>query len=202
MGFFHNSNFGISIISTLILLCEQSNKQGIPLLLFLDDCDSYISQSVFMSFLDGNLSMRTKYGIYFVLATNNPRKIDHRIIKRPGRIDLIEIVGSVEGNFLADIFDIHLAYKIPYVRERIKEFGKMTGAQVKEVLQRSYQYAAQTDQKLSVELLLNVKTKLFELLTDKFDETEYESLYGKIEPIGYKISELPQHEIKIKGFGI
>ena len=138
-----------------------------------------------MKFLDGDLSIRINSGIYFLMATNNPNQIDPRIIKRPGRLDILTKIGGIQNEYLIKVFNLHSKYKIPNLSNRINEFGIMTGAQVKEVLQRSYNVAAQHNMKLSVDLLLQIKSKLFEDLTNQFDETNFETLYNKKSKIGF-----------------
>jgi SpoVK/Ycf46/Vps4 family AAA+-type ATPase len=59
--------------------------------------------SAALGFLDGTNTPRNTAGTYLIATTNYPRKIDRRILKRPGRIDRVIAVGALRSRAAAAV---------------------------------------------------------------------------------------------------
>lgn len=76
-----------------------------PVLLIVEEFDIYLEEkhkAQILNVLDGMETPHNPMGALMIATTNYPEKIDHRIAKRPGRLDRILVVPPIETLELAE----------------------------------------------------------------------------------------------------
>jgi SpoVK/Ycf46/Vps4 family AAA+-type ATPase len=89
-----------------------------------------------LNWLDGSQTPINPAGTYVVTTTNYPKKIDPRILKRPGRIDKIIPVGALRGRFAASVAVGYLGSEGSDldIRELGKALDRTTPAEIREIV--------------------------------------------------------------------
>ena len=71
----------------VVFTCAKAAAQKRPCVVMVEEMDMLVRpSSAALGFLDGTDTPRNPAGTYLIATTNYPRKIDKRILKRPGRI--------------------------------------------------------------------------------------------------------------------
>ncbi|QVN18955.1 ATP-binding protein [Burkholderia pyrrocinia] len=79
----------------LVTACEEAAAAKIPAIVIAEEVEElYRPSSGMLSFLDGMAAPRNPAGTFVIFSTNYPKRIDDRIMKRPGRIDRVLPVGA------------------------------------------------------------------------------------------------------------
>jgi SpoVK/Ycf46/Vps4 family AAA+-type ATPase len=75
--------------------CAKAAAQARPCIVMVEEMDMLVRPtSAALGFLDGTDTPRNPAGTYLIATTNYPRRIDKRILKRPGRIDRVFSMGA------------------------------------------------------------------------------------------------------------
>lgn len=180
-------------------------KYKIPTLVFLEDAESTIGAgagSAVLNFLDGIDQPTNPAGAYVIMTTNYPKRIEPRIIKRPGRVDRIFKFGALE---LPQAFECAKIYfkdimligdpikgmnkaekeKLANVNERMKKLlhnddNGMTGAQIKELAQSSIAMAvSDAKTEVTIDIVEKAKERMENDLESVYDLADDESLTMK-----------------------
>ena len=91
--------------------------------------------SAALGFLDGTDTPRNPAGTYLIATTNYPRRIDKRILKRPGRIDRVISVGALRSRAAATVASGLLPDDVVLpVAELGKALDRTTPAEIREII--------------------------------------------------------------------
>lgn len=184
------------------------SKANMPTLIILEDAESTIpwGNSDILNYLDGINQPRTEQGCYMILTTNFPKRIEPRILKRPGRIDKIIKFGVLDQinsimcarhYFNGVLFDIEKD-KSPTIEEMLKQVYEkiiavdnetgMTGAQIKNLSEATISYAISNKvEKITIDTIIAVRDQLSKDLDDVYEMAEDESMTSnKPSPIGFE----------------
>ena len=179
-------------IQSLAKHLQSCSKYKIPTIIIIEDAESILndtgsgSSSGILNFLDGLNQPVNKKGAYVIMTTNHPNRIEPRIIKRPGRIDKIISVGPLEGIQAMECAKIYLNNEYKGDWEDIKPIvNGMTGAQIKELAQSCFAYAAQNQLELNKETVNTVKNRLTEDLSDAYKYAEDNTISNKARSLGF-----------------
>lgn len=87
---------------------EDAAEARLPTLVLLEDLEQFLSDASEMqnilNTLDGLATPDNPAGTLLLATTNAPDKIDDRIMKRPGRMDVLVEVGAIESEDIARRF--------------------------------------------------------------------------------------------------
>jgi ATPase family associated with various cellular activities (AAA) len=87
-----------------VLTCAKAAAQQRPCIAMVEEMDMLVRpSSAALGFLDGTDTPRNPAGTYLIATTNYPRRIDRRILKRPGRIDRVIAVGALRSRAAAEV---------------------------------------------------------------------------------------------------
>jgi len=183
------------------------SRAKMPTLIILEDAESTIpwSDSGILNFLDGINQPKTEKGCYSIFTTNHPRRIEPRVLKRPGRIDKVIKFGAldeinsimcVKHYFDGILFDskkdkpkiIEEVLKQVYDKVILdKEGVTMTGAQIKNLSEAIMSYAVSNKvDKITVDTLVKVVEALNKDLKDVYDMADEESMSKeRMMPVGF-----------------
>src|SRR5207245_10051112 len=88
----------------VVITCAKAAAQKRPCIVMVEEMDMLVRPcSAALGFLDGTDTPRNPAGTYLIATTNYPRRIDKRILKRPGRIDRVIAVGAVRSRAAAAV---------------------------------------------------------------------------------------------------
>ena len=88
----------------VVVTCAKAAAQKRPCIVMVEEMDMLVRpSSAALGFLDGTDTPRNPAGTYLIATTNYPRKIDRRILKRPGRIDRVIAVGALRSRAAAAV---------------------------------------------------------------------------------------------------
>jgi hypothetical protein len=88
----------------VVITCAKAAAQQRPCVVMVEEMDMLVRPSgAALGFLDGTDTPRNPAGTYLIATTNYPRKIDRRILKRPGRIDRVIAVGALRSRAAAAV---------------------------------------------------------------------------------------------------
>src|SRR5262249_51498740 len=88
----------------VVTTCAKAAAQQRPCVVMVEEMDMLIRPtSAALGFLDGTDTPRNPAGTYLVATTNYPRRIDKRILQRPGRIDRVIAVGALRSRVAAAV---------------------------------------------------------------------------------------------------
>lgn len=103
-------------------------KKPRPTLLIAEELDAlYKPDASILTFLDGMDTPRNPQGTYLIASTNYPRRIDPRILKRPGRIDRRIRVGPINAQ----------KHVVPIARQYLPEGVEISDKELGEALSRT-----------------------------------------------------------------
>ena len=150
-------------------------------LVFAEEVDTLYRGNVpsaVLNFLDGVSTPKNPLGSYVIFTTNYPRKIDERIMKRPGRIDKVLKVGTMIG---ADAAKVALHYLPEDARGQFttkalaKVLTRATPAEIREIVMQAVRMTyGRPDVVLDADLLATARKELkktLESAADWGDET-------------------------------
>jgi hypothetical protein len=84
--------------------CAKAAAQQRPCIVMVEEMDMLTKpSSAALGFLDGTDTPRNPAGTYLIATSNYPRRIDQRILKRPGRIDRVIAVGALRSRSAAAV---------------------------------------------------------------------------------------------------
>ncbi len=87
-----------------VAVCTMAAAKGSPCIVLVEEMDMLARpSSAALGFLDGTDTPRNSGGTYLIATTNYPRKVDIRILKRPGRIDRVISVGALRSRAAAQV---------------------------------------------------------------------------------------------------
>src|SRR3954451_11051582 len=82
----------------VVATCVKAAAQQRACVVIVEEMDMLaMPSSAALGFLDGTDTPRNPAGTYLIATTNYPRRIDRRILKRPGRIDRVIAVGTLRS---------------------------------------------------------------------------------------------------------
>jgi hypothetical protein len=88
----------------VVVTCARAAAQKRPCIVMVEEMDMLVRpSSAALGFLDGTNTPRNPAGTYLIATTNYPRKIDRRVLKRPGRIDRVIAVGALRSRAAAAV---------------------------------------------------------------------------------------------------
>jgi len=167
----HHDKFLVVYANTsddVIQASELAAAKSRPTIIVAEEIDMLKQPTGFvLNWLDGSETPRNTAGTYLITTTNYPRKIDPRILKRPGRIDRAFRVGALRSR---DCAKIALSYigedgADIDVRELGRALDRTTPAEIKEIVGLSLR-AISPGQSLSVEIIASVREGLKRTLMD------------------------------------
>ena len=105
-------------------VCVMAANLRRPCLIIIEEMDTLISpDSQDLNFLDGIGTPRNVAGTYLISTTNYPKRIDPRIRKRPGRIDLTMQVGALRMKAAAAVALSYLPPDVTLTPDEVKNLG-------------------------------------------------------------------------------
>lgn len=161
-----------------VAMAARSRK---PCLIFAEELDvlqrDRVSASV-LSFLDGVGTPRNPAGTYVIMTTNYPKRIDPRIIQRPGRIDRVIKVGVLSGTAAAAVAKVYLPADAEISPDDLAyALDRTTPAEIREIISQAIRRTAgDRTITLSAQLIAaareDVKARLAELADPKFQDLD------------------------------
>jgi hypothetical protein len=159
-------------------------KYKVPTIVFIEDADAVLraDNSAVLNFLDGVLNPPNMAGAFVAMSTNFPDRIEERILQRPGRIDRIFEFGPLTGGFALDCAKLYFG---DYISKSVTEgelreiVHQMTGAQIKELAQSCFSYAAGNNREIDVPLIEDVKTRMKKSIQEAYRLAEMNSLASR-----------------------
>ena len=168
----------VSDVAKHLISCA---KHKVSTLAILEDAEATLQQanSDLLNFLDGINLPKNLLGSYIVMTTNHPERIESRILQRPGRIDKIIEFGTLTENYALQCAEFYFkdilfnskngknTKKGIEIRERLYSIiNKTTGAEIKELSNATAAYAVSINQKITVELVEEVKNNMKKDIND------------------------------------
>jgi SpoVK/Ycf46/Vps4 family AAA+-type ATPase len=120
----------------VVLACAKAAAQARPCIVMVEEMDMLVRPtSAALGFLDGTDTPRNAAGTYLIATTNYPRRIDKRILKRPGRIDRVISVGALRSRAAAAVALSLLPEDINLPAADLgKAFDRTTPAEIREII--------------------------------------------------------------------
>lgn len=106
-------------------------------LIITEEADMFMRpHGVHLNWLDGRDTPRNEAGTYIIATTNYPRRIDPRILKRPGRLDGIIVVDALRSKMAAEIAMTFLSEDAVALDKRKlgKALDRTTPAEIREII--------------------------------------------------------------------
>ena len=150
--------------------------------------------SAALGFLDGTDTPRNPAGTYLIATTNYPRKIDKRILKRPGRIDRVIAVGALRSRAAAAVASGLLPDDVKVSPAELgKALDRTTPAEIREIVATAIRLCLpepghDTAPPLDIAMIARARASLkhmiktAEQLADDTPE-EREDLHGRLGPL-------------------
>ncbi len=120
----------------VVVTCAKAARQQRPCIVMVEEMDMLVRpSSAALGFLDGTDTPRNPAGTYLIATTNYPRRIDKRILKRPGRIDRVFAVGALRSRAAAAVASGLLPEDISLpLAELGKALDRTTPAEIREII--------------------------------------------------------------------
>ena len=150
--------------------------------------------SAALGFLDGANTPRNPAGTYLIATTNYPRRIDKRVLKRPGRIDRVIAVGALRSRAAAAVASGLLPEDVSLASADLgKALDRTTPAEIREIIATAIRLSVpepgqDSAPTLDIAMIERARTSLkhmiatAEQLADDTPE-EREELHGKFGPL-------------------
>lgn len=138
-------------------VCYQAAARKQKTVIIAEEVDAFYRPGAdLLAFLDGMKTPRNPAGTYIIFSTNYPKRIDPRILKRPGRIDRVLPVGSFRRKAAAACARMYLPEDCqPLFKDR--ELGALldrtTPAEIKEIIITAIGITRQSKRVLDGEVL-------------------------------------------------
>lgn len=171
-------------------------KYNVSTIVMLEDAESSLERpdSSILNFLDGVDQPKNKMGSYIIMTTNHPRRIEPRILQRPGRVDRIVPFGALEPTdavlcaklYFKDIFftddekqnAIKEAQLLAFFNSLDKE-KSMTGAQIKELSNATLSYVVSKGlPEVDIDAIKAAHERMMTDIVDVYKFAESESLHN------------------------
>jgi ATP-dependent 26S proteasome regulatory subunit len=145
-----------------------------PTLLIVEELDAYLrgdDKARILNVLDGVESPNNPQGSLLLATTNYPEAIDERIVKRPGRLDRIFVIPTIQDEGQAESMLRHYMsehWKDEYAAV-LPQLVDQPGAFVREVALQARMLAAhERNTEISIEMLeRSVESLLYQMRADK-----------------------------------
>jgi energy-coupling factor transporter ATP-binding protein EcfA2 len=169
-----------------------------PCLIIVEEMDTLIHpDSNDLNFLDGVGTPRNLAGTYLISTTNYPKRIDPRIRKRPGRIDMTMQVGALRMKAAAAVALSYLPPDVTLTPDEVKKLGgvfdRTTPAEIREIIGIAVRLCRPTSKNetptvLDLAILEKARVQLKTQLNSVVDEDgdtpeEREMLHATVGPI-------------------
>lgn len=177
----------VSEIKRIITQISKNEPTKKVILIFEDCTDKQMLQGIStetLNIFDGTSLPPVTGGIYLLMSTNNPDRIDPRLAKRPGRIDKIFQIGASTGKTSIDIFmlyfkDLLEASEFDYTTDTAQKAIRliaegMTGAQIQELYQSYISYMVSQNKEFNIYEINVVKKNMFEGLKNIYAKTSFD----------------------------
>jgi ATPase family protein associated with various cellular activities (AAA) len=179
----------------VVVTCAKAARQQRPCIVMVEEMDMLVRpSSAALGFLDGTDTPRNPAGTYLIATTNYPRKIDRRVLKRPGRIDRVIAVGALRSRAAAAVASGLLPddVTLPAV-ELGKALDRTTPAEIREIVATAIRLCLpepgqDTAPPLDIAMIERARASLkhmiktAEQLADDTPE-EREDLHGRLGPL-------------------
>jgi hypothetical protein len=119
-----------------VVTCAKAAAQQRPCIVMVEEMDMLARPtSTALGFLDGTDTPRNPAGTYLIATTNYPRRIDRRILKRPGRIDRVIAVGALRSRAAAQVASGLLPEDVSLPSAALgKALDRTTPAEIREII--------------------------------------------------------------------
>lgn len=143
-------------------VCRAAAQKKRPVIIIAEEVDElYRADAGTLSFLDGSDSPRNVAGTYIIFSTNHPKRIDPRILKRPGRIDRVISVGAFRSKSAAVCADMYLPNDICLNEKELgAALDRTTAAEIKEIINIAIGMIRGTKTELSVNTITKARAFL------------------------------------------
>jgi SpoVK/Ycf46/Vps4 family AAA+-type ATPase len=120
----------------VVVTCAKAAAQKRPCIVMVEEMDMLMRpSSVALSFLDGTNTPHNPAGTYLIATTNYPRKIDWRVLKRPGRIDRVIAVAALRSRAAAAVASGLLPEDVSLPAADLgKALDRTTPAEIREIV--------------------------------------------------------------------
>ncbi|HEP6430813.1 TPA: AAA family ATPase [Burkholderia cenocepacia] len=120
----------------LVSACTEAAKYKRPTIIIAEEVDHfYHADAEVLSFLDGMRTPKNPAGTYVIFSTNYPKRIDPRILKRPGRIDKIVPVAAFRSKAAAQCARMYLPEGVSIDDKTLGYLlDRTTPAEIKEIM--------------------------------------------------------------------
>ena len=120
----------------VVVTCAKAAIQQRPCIVMVEEMDMLVRpSSAALGFLDGTDTPRNPAGTYLIATTNYPRRIDKRILKRPGRIDRVIAVGALRSRAAAAVALSVLPDDVSLPAAELgKALDRTTPAEIREII--------------------------------------------------------------------
>jgi len=179
----------------VVAICAKAAAQQRPCIVMVEEMDMLVRpSSAALGFLDGTNTPRNPAGTYLIATTNYPRKIDKRVLKRPGRIDRVIAVGALRSRAAAAVAQGLLPEDVSLPPADLgKALDRTTPAEIREIIATAIrlcvpepgQHAAPP---LDIAMIERARTSLKQMIATAeqlADDTpeEREDLHGRFGPL-------------------
>ena len=179
-------------------VCTMAANLRRPCMVIIEEMDTLIHpDSQDLNFLDGVGTPRNIAGTYLISTTNYPKRIDPRIRKRPGRIDLTMQVGALRMKAAAAVALSYLPPDVTLTPNEVKKlagvFDRTTPAEIREIIGIAVRLCRptgknQTPPVLDLSLLEKARIQLKTQINSVVDEDgdtpeEREMIHATVGPI-------------------
>lgn len=186
------------------------SKYKVSTIVILEDAESTLSNSgsSVLNFLDGIDQPKNMEGAYIIMTTNYPERIESRIKKRKGRIDVVFPFGGLKGAYALECAEIY--FKDIFFTDKNKKGTKqgdkdrkdltpivdgMTGADIKELAQASMIFAVSSEREVDIPLIKEVKDAMKDDLTE-IDKYAKEVGFAEEDALGFKFAKDNNKELE------
>lgn len=152
----------------LVMACEAAAAAKTAAIVIAEEVDGlYRPSSDMLSFLDGMAAPRNPAGTYVIFSTNYPKRIDERIMKRPGRIDRVLPVGAFRRKAAAACARLYLPPDCDIDEKALgAALDRTTPAEIKEISVIAMNLARVRRCALDVGVLSDARKFLFGLVQE------------------------------------
>jgi hypothetical protein len=177
-----------------VVTCGKAAAQARPCIVMVEEMDMLVRPtSAALGFLDGTDTPRNPAGTYLIATTNYPRRIDKRILKRPGRIDRVISVGALRSRAAAAVAQGLLPEDVNLPAAELgKAFDRTTPAEIREIIATAIRLCAPEPGRpalpLDIETIGRARASLKQMIATAeqlADDTpeEREELHGRLGPL-------------------
>jgi SpoVK/Ycf46/Vps4 family AAA+-type ATPase len=180
--------------SSVVGTCAKAAAQARPCIVMVEEMDMLVRpSSAALGFLDGTDTPRNPAGTYLIATTNYPRRIDKRILRRPGRIDRVLSVGALRSRTAALVAQGLLPEDVALPAAELgKALDRTTPAEIREIIATAIRLCAPEPGRpalpLDIETIGRARASLKQMIATAeqlADDTpeEREELHGRFGPL-------------------